>query len=337
MSTKLSPNILSQIWHLSDIDGDGALSKIEFCVSLHLVLLKLGGVEIPRKLPEETVASLQPGFVYVDPNASKPKVHSDVVRVLNQFNGPDESPGQGEDPFNSTPRASQLQHATLNRPARARRPPTSSATFADSNRASAADSSFPTGTDTGVAAGFNVDFESAFAGGATYAVQPVTKPASSSSSFDTDFNAAFSSSSSPAPQVGPSLDSAFNVLSAQHAPKTSALPAVASKPTSFESDFSSAFSAPQVPAPASFDTTFDSTFSAAPVQTPQVLPRPAAAVASASSFDSTFNASFSAAPVQTPQVPPRPAAAVASASSFDSTFNASFAPAPAPVLTVPKT
>ncbi|XP_075587415.1 RALBP1 associated Eps domain containing isoform X2 [Dermatophagoides farinae] len=42
---------LSHIWKLSDIDEDGGLSYAEFCVAMHLVVLRRNKVELPIQLP----------------------------------------------------------------------------------------------------------------------------------------------------------------------------------------------------------------------------------------------------------------------------------------------
>lgn len=42
---------LSQIWKLSDIDVDGALSLPEFCIAMHLVVLRRNRVPLPDRLP----------------------------------------------------------------------------------------------------------------------------------------------------------------------------------------------------------------------------------------------------------------------------------------------
>ncbi|KAA3676460.1 uncharacterized protein DEA37_0003545 [Paragonimus westermani] len=49
--SKLPNTDLSEIWDLSDADCDGQLTLGEFCVAMHLVVLRRNGVPIPRILP----------------------------------------------------------------------------------------------------------------------------------------------------------------------------------------------------------------------------------------------------------------------------------------------
>ncbi|KAF8572150.1 hypothetical protein P879_00350 [Paragonimus westermani] len=49
--SKLPNTDLSDIWDLSDADCDGQLTLGEFCVAMHLVVLRRNGVPIPRILP----------------------------------------------------------------------------------------------------------------------------------------------------------------------------------------------------------------------------------------------------------------------------------------------
>lgn len=52
LQSKLSPQILAHIWNLSDVDADGRMDINEFCIALHLIALKLKGVELPTVLPQ---------------------------------------------------------------------------------------------------------------------------------------------------------------------------------------------------------------------------------------------------------------------------------------------
>ena len=51
---------LSQIWQLSDIDKDGALTLKEFCIAMHLVVLRRNHVELPAQLPPSLVPAISP-------------------------------------------------------------------------------------------------------------------------------------------------------------------------------------------------------------------------------------------------------------------------------------
>lgn len=50
--TKLPNSVLSKIWRLSDIDGDGLLDSDEFALAMYLVKIKLKGAELPTTLPK---------------------------------------------------------------------------------------------------------------------------------------------------------------------------------------------------------------------------------------------------------------------------------------------
>ena len=43
---------LSRIWKLSDIDRDGALILPEFCIAMHLTVLRRNNVELPKAVPD---------------------------------------------------------------------------------------------------------------------------------------------------------------------------------------------------------------------------------------------------------------------------------------------
>lgn len=49
--SKLSNQELSKIWQLSDLNQDGALNLEEFCIAMHLVVLRRNEIEIPDRLP----------------------------------------------------------------------------------------------------------------------------------------------------------------------------------------------------------------------------------------------------------------------------------------------
>ncbi|CAI9717654.1 ralBP1-associated Eps domain-containing protein 1 isoform X4 [Octopus vulgaris] len=49
--SKLPVHELSKIWQLSDLNRDGALSLDEFCIAMHLVVLRRNEIELPDHLP----------------------------------------------------------------------------------------------------------------------------------------------------------------------------------------------------------------------------------------------------------------------------------------------
>ncbi|UYV77567.1 REPS1 [Cordylochernes scorpioides] len=84
--SRLPVHELSRIWHLSDLDKDGALTLEEFCIAMHLVVLRRHQIDLPaetlppsmlppRKLPEASppvapITKLPP--VTTPPTASSP-------------------------------------------------------------------------------------------------------------------------------------------------------------------------------------------------------------------------------------------------------------------------
>jgi hypothetical protein len=60
--SNLPTSELSQIWNLSDVNHDGALSVGEFCTAMHLVVLRLNGFQLPEELPTQ----LQPFTPLID-------------------------------------------------------------------------------------------------------------------------------------------------------------------------------------------------------------------------------------------------------------------------------
>lgn len=55
IKSKLPNSVLSKIWKLSDVDGDGFLDSDEFALALHLINVKLEGNELPNVLPDHLV------------------------------------------------------------------------------------------------------------------------------------------------------------------------------------------------------------------------------------------------------------------------------------------
>ncbi|CAG2224708.1 REPS [Mytilus edulis] len=83
--SKLPVRELSQIWNLSDINKDGALSLEEFCIAMHLVVLRRHEIELPERLP----LSLMPYTAFTDEepfSADLPK-----GSTLKRANSPDQS------------------------------------------------------------------------------------------------------------------------------------------------------------------------------------------------------------------------------------------------------
>ena len=60
--SNLPTSELSQIWNLSDVNHDGALSLAEFSTAMHLVVLRLNGFSLPDELPSQ----LQPYAPLID-------------------------------------------------------------------------------------------------------------------------------------------------------------------------------------------------------------------------------------------------------------------------------
>jgi len=54
----LASNDLSVIWNLADMNQDGNLDKIEWCIAMHLIDCKRQKLEIPGTLPKQLLESL---------------------------------------------------------------------------------------------------------------------------------------------------------------------------------------------------------------------------------------------------------------------------------------
>lgn len=52
LQSGLPHKILAHIWSLSDVDSDGQMDINEFSIALHLIALKMKGVELPQILPQ---------------------------------------------------------------------------------------------------------------------------------------------------------------------------------------------------------------------------------------------------------------------------------------------
>jgi len=64
--SKLSPDVLGEIWDLADVNHMGQLTKDEFAVAMHLTRAALSGAQLPSRLPD----SLRPPLLTEDPFAS---------------------------------------------------------------------------------------------------------------------------------------------------------------------------------------------------------------------------------------------------------------------------
>lgn len=54
-TTQLPVSDLSDIWHLSDVDADGRLTRGEFLCAMHLASNRRRGVELPETLPQDLI------------------------------------------------------------------------------------------------------------------------------------------------------------------------------------------------------------------------------------------------------------------------------------------
>uniref|UniRef100_A0A915CXZ7 Intersectin-1 n=1 Tax=Ditylenchus dipsaci TaxID=166011 RepID=A0A915CXZ7_9BILA len=52
LKSGLPPNILAQIWQLSDLNKDGKLDRLEFSIAIRLIRNSLSGMQLPNFLPE---------------------------------------------------------------------------------------------------------------------------------------------------------------------------------------------------------------------------------------------------------------------------------------------
>ncbi|XP_075677033.1 dynamin associated protein 160 isoform X2 [Dermatophagoides pteronyssinus] len=82
LQSKLSPQILAHIWNLSDVDADGRLDINEFSIALHLIALKLKGVELPTILPQSLKVLVEPPPPFATFNSSSEPIN--IVNSLQQ-------------------------------------------------------------------------------------------------------------------------------------------------------------------------------------------------------------------------------------------------------------
>ncbi|TFK67886.1 hypothetical protein BDN72DRAFT_888746 [Pluteus cervinus] len=115
--SKLPDEILAKIWDLSDLNGDGKLTKEGFAVAMHLIQKKLAGVEVPDILPSTLIppslrAASPPPSEHVPDLFSwddTPSTSTPATSIIRQETGrplsasPAHSPQPAiHDPFNST-------------------------------------------------------------------------------------------------------------------------------------------------------------------------------------------------------------------------------------------
>jgi hypothetical protein len=58
LQSQLPHPVLSSIWKLADLNGDGSLSFDEFCIAVFLVSWKTNGYELPSTLPKSLLNSV---------------------------------------------------------------------------------------------------------------------------------------------------------------------------------------------------------------------------------------------------------------------------------------
>ena len=59
LASGLPPAVLAHIWSLADVDSDGKMDINEFSIALHLIYLKLRGIELPATLPQSLKVCIQ--------------------------------------------------------------------------------------------------------------------------------------------------------------------------------------------------------------------------------------------------------------------------------------
>ena len=63
MKSKLPNDELIHIWELADLDQDGRLTKIEYCLAFHLTVARRNGYPLPTQIPESLYVGLA-GMIY---------------------------------------------------------------------------------------------------------------------------------------------------------------------------------------------------------------------------------------------------------------------------------
>ena len=62
LASGLPPSVLAHIWTLADVDSDGKMDINEFSIALHLISLRLKGIELPQTLPQSLKVWLKLSF-----------------------------------------------------------------------------------------------------------------------------------------------------------------------------------------------------------------------------------------------------------------------------------
>ncbi|THH31752.1 hypothetical protein EUX98_g2432 [Antrodiella citrinella] len=101
VQSKLSDDILAQVWDLSDINKDGALTKDGFAVALHLIQGKLAGKEIPSVLPPSLIPPSMRSNGVVAPPPPQPTI-PEAMRDL-MWDDPPASAPSSSSPQQSVP------------------------------------------------------------------------------------------------------------------------------------------------------------------------------------------------------------------------------------------
>ncbi|OCH95289.1 hypothetical protein OBBRIDRAFT_788483 [Obba rivulosa] len=79
LQSKLSKDVLAQIWDLADMNNDGHLTRDGFAVAMHLIQSKLNGAELPSAVPPSLIPPSMRGEVASQP---APPTESEHIRDL---------------------------------------------------------------------------------------------------------------------------------------------------------------------------------------------------------------------------------------------------------------
>uniref|UniRef100_A0A1I8AD92 Intersectin-1 n=1 Tax=Steinernema glaseri TaxID=37863 RepID=A0A1I8AD92_9BILA len=73
MRSGLPPQLLAQIWSLSDLTKDGRMDKIEFNIATHLIRKSLAGFPLPPQIPDSLISSARQHSMVPPPMAYVPQ------------------------------------------------------------------------------------------------------------------------------------------------------------------------------------------------------------------------------------------------------------------------